>query len=205
MVRRFTSLCALAMVALTLVAAPNAMAVCASASATPGEVAKRTVVRATLCTLNAERARHGLPRLKLNKKLSAAARSHARDMVRRDYFAHDSLGGGTFVDRIRRSGYLKGAGSWSVGENLAWGSHERSAPRAITAMWMDSAGHRANILSPAFREVGVGFAMGAPGASGPAATYATEFGSKRQAPRASRASRPRPPRAPSRARARARS
>jgi uncharacterized protein YkwD len=178
MLRRFSLLCAFAVLALTLVAAPSASAVCASASAVPSEVAKRTVVRATLCKLNAERARHGLPRLKLNRKLSTAARRHARDMVRRDYFAHDSLGGGTFVDRIRRSGYLKGARSWSVGENLAWGSHERSAPRAITAMWMNSAGHRANILSPAFREVGIGFAIGAPGASGPAATYATEFGTK---------------------------
>jgi uncharacterized protein YkwD len=46
-------------------------------------------------------------------------------------------------------------------------------------MWMNSAGHRANILSSSFREVGIGFAMGAPGASGPAATYATEFGTKR--------------------------
>jgi uncharacterized protein YkwD len=178
MVRRFTLPCLLAALAVTLVAAPSASAVCASASATPAEVAKRTVVRATLCTLNAERARHGLPRLKLNRKLSAAARMHARDMVRRDYFGHDSLGGGSFVDRIRRSGYLKDAGSWSVGENLAWGSRERSAPRAITAMWMDSAGHRANILSPQFREIGIGFSLGAPGASGPAATYATEFGAK---------------------------
>jgi uncharacterized protein YkwD len=179
MLRRYSFPCLLAVLALTLVAAPSASAVCASASATPSEVGKRTVVRATLCTLNAERTRHGLPRLKLNGKLSAAARLHARDMVRRDYFAHDSLGGGTFVDRIRQSGYLKDASSWAVGENLAWGSHERSAPRAITASWMDSAGHRANILSPEFREVGIGFAMGAPGASGPAATYATEFGLKR--------------------------
>src|ERR671918_774508 len=79
MLRRFLFPCALAVLALTLVAAPNAMAVCASASATPAEVAKRTVVRSTLCTLNAERARHGLPRLRLNKKLSAAARRHAGD------------------------------------------------------------------------------------------------------------------------------
>jgi len=178
MLRRFTFPCALAVLAALLVTAPNAMAVCASASATPSEVAKRTVVRATLCTLNTERAQHGLRPLKLNKKLSAAARRHARDMVRRDYFSHDSLGGGTFVDRIRRSGYLRGASGWSVGENLAWGSHQRAAPRAITAMWMDSAGHRANILSPAFREVGIGFSIGAPGASGPAATYATEFGTR---------------------------
>jgi uncharacterized protein YkwD len=179
MLRRSTFPCLLAALALTLVAAPSASAVCASASATPASVAKRTVIRATICTLNAERARHGLPRLKLNKKLSAAARRHARDMVRRDYFAHDSLGGGSFVDRIRRTGYLRGAGTWTVGENLAWGSHDGAAPRAITQMWMNSPGHRANILSPAFREVGIGLALGAPGAGGPAATYATDFGAKR--------------------------
>jgi uncharacterized protein YkwD len=180
MVRRCSLLCLVAALAVMLAAAPSAVAVraCESAGATPSSVAKRTVVRATLCTLNAERDRYGLRPLKLNKRLSAAARRHARDMVRRDYFAHDSLGGGTFVDRIRHTGYLSGANRWSLGENLAWGSHNRAAPRAITEMWMNSAGHRANILSPAFREVGIGLAMGAPGASGPAATYATEFGAK---------------------------
>jgi uncharacterized protein YkwD len=164
----------------TLAAAPSATAVpaCSAAGATPAHASKRTVVRATLCTLNAERARYGLAPLRLNKKLSRAARRHARDMVRRDYFSHDTLGGGTFVDRIRRTGYFRGARTWSVGENLAWGSHKRSAPRAITGMWMNSAGHRANILSTSFREVGIGLALGAPNAGGQAATYATEFGSR---------------------------
>jgi uncharacterized protein YkwD len=180
MLHRLSFLCPLAVLAATLVAAPSAMAAraCESAGATPSRVAQRTVVRATLCTLNAERDRYGLAPLKLNRKLSEAARRHARDMVRRDYFAHDSLGGGTFVDRIKRSGYLRGAHRWTVGENLAWGSHKRSAPRAITEMWMNSAGHRANILSGSFREVGIGLAIGAPGAGGPAATYATDFGSR---------------------------
>jgi uncharacterized protein YkwD len=137
-------------------------------------------VRATLCTLNAQRERYGLAPLRLNKQLSRAARRHARDMVRRRYFGHDSLGGGSFVDRIRHSGYLNGARSWTVGENLAWGTHRSSAPRAITSMWMNSPGHRANILNASFREVGIGLAIGAPGAGGgPAATYATDFGAKR--------------------------
>jgi uncharacterized protein YkwD len=181
MFRRFTLVCALAVLASMLTAVPNAMAVraCPAAGAVPSSVAKRTVVRATLCTINAQRDRYGLRPLKLNKRLSKAARGHARDMVRRDYFGHDSLGGGSFLDRIKRSGYLRGARSWSVGENLAWGSHDRVAPRAITEMWMNSPGHRANILSPAFREIGIGLAIGAPAPSGPAATYATEFGTKR--------------------------
>src|ERR687891_2681581 len=121
MLRRVSLLCFVAALAVMLAAAPSAVAVraCESAGATPSRVAKRTVVRATLCTLNAERDRYGLRPLKLNKRLSAAARRHARDMVRRDYFPHDSLGGGTVVGRIRPRGYLKGARSWAGGENPA--------------------------------------------------------------------------------------
>jgi uncharacterized protein YkwD len=181
MPRRFSFTCALAVVVAMLATAPSAMAeqACPAANAMPAQAAKRTMVRATLCTLNAQRARYDLPPLKLNNRLSKAARRHARDMVRRNYFTHDSLGGGSFVDRIRRTGYLSGAGRWTVGENLAWGTHANSAPRAITTMWMNSPGHRANILSPSFREVGIGLALGAPGkGGGPAATYATEFGAK---------------------------
>jgi uncharacterized protein YkwD len=179
--RRFPFICALTVVLAMLATAPSAMAerACPSANATPAKAAMRTMVRATLCTLNAQRESHGLRPLKLNKRLSKAARRHARDMVRRDYFAHDTLGGASFVDRIRQTGYLRDAQRWTVGENLAWGTHGNSAPRAITTMWMDSPGHRANILSPSFREVGIGLALGAPGEhGGPAATYATEFGAK---------------------------
>lgn len=168
--------------AAALASAPSAMAAraCESANATPAKAAKRTMVRATLCVLNAERERYGLRPLKLNKRLSRAARRHAGDMARRNYFGHDSLGGGTFVDRIRRTGYLRGAHRWWVGENLAWGTHGQSAPRAVTQMWMDSPGHRANILSASFSEVGIGLAYGAPvaGRGQPAATYATDFGAK---------------------------
>jgi uncharacterized protein YkwD len=184
MPRRFSFLCAIAVVGAMLVAAPSAMGAraCEAANATPAKAAMRTMVRATLCVLNAQRERHGLRPLKLNKRLSKAARRHARDMARRKYFTHDSLGGGTFVDRIRRTGYLRGARGWFVGENLAWGTLERSAPRAITKMWMGSPGHRANILSPSFREVGIGLAYGAPVRVGgaPAATYATDFGTAKR-------------------------
>lgn len=168
--------------AVALAAAPAAMAAtaCLSAGASPAQTGERAIVRATLCTINAERARRGLGALKLNTRLSAAATTHAADMDARNYFAHDSRGGGSFVDRIRRAGYLAGARSWSVGENLAWGSGGRSAPATITQMWMNSPGHRANILSSSFREIGIGVAYGAPVAGGgaPAATYATEFGSR---------------------------
>ena len=67
-----------------LVAAPSASAAsgCASANASADQVAKRTLVRATLCVLNAERARHDLRPLRLNRRLGAAARRHSRAMAR---------------------------------------------------------------------------------------------------------------------------
>lgn len=166
--------------ALTVAPDASAAGACASASAVPGKAAKRTAVRATLCVLNAARERSGLRPLRLNPRLTVAARRHAGDMQRRNYFAHDSLGGGSFVDRIKDSGYLDGAGSWSVGENIAWGSHGHAAPRVIGRMWMDSPGHRANILNGSFRDIGIGLAYGAPvaGTGGPAITYATDFGVK---------------------------
>ncbi len=159
---------------------PSAMArsSCQAAIATPAQTGKRAIVRATLCTVNSQRSRHGLAPLRLNRRLSAAAAAHATDMDARNYFSHDSLDGGSFVDSLRRAGYLNGARSWTVGENLAWGSRGR-APQMITRSWMNSPGHRANILSSSFREIGIGVAYGAPVAvGGPAATYATEFGTR---------------------------
>ena len=154
---------------------------CEAGNATPATSSNRTMVRATLCVLNAERAAAGLKPLRLNKRLSKAARRHAHAMARRKFFSHTSPNGASFVDRIRRTGYLRRTRYWTVGENLAWAMRRQAAPRGITDMWMNSPGHRANILSPSFREVGIGIVDGAPvdGAGRPAATYTTDFGARR--------------------------
>src|SRR4051812_45481476 len=106
-----------------LVAAPAASAAgaCSSANASVETASKRALVRATLCVLNAERAKEHLGPLRLNRKLAAAARGHSGAMASRHFFSHDSLNGASFLDRIRRAGYLRGARSWAVGENIAWG------------------------------------------------------------------------------------
>jgi uncharacterized protein YkwD len=162
---------------LLLVAAPAASAAsaCASANASADQATKRALVRATLCVLNAERAKHRLAPLRLNHRLSRAARRHSRAMARRHFFSHDSLNGSSFVDRIRRTGYLSGAHTWYIGENIAYGSGQLSAPRSIGRAWMNSAGHRANILSRSFRSIGIGIASGTPYGRG-GATYTTDFG-----------------------------
>jgi len=98
-------------------------------------------------------------------------------MNARGYFSHDSAGGGSFVDRIRKTGYVPARVFPSLGEDLAWGSGTLGTPRQIVASWMASPGHRANILYPKFREAGMGVAFGDPGAGMDGVTYALDFGS----------------------------
>ena len=163
--------------AVLLVAVPSASAAgaCSAANATAASASKRALVRATLCVLNAERARHRLRPLRLNHKLSRAARRHSRAMARQRFFSHTSPSGASFVDRIRSTGYLSGARSWAVGENIAWGSGTRSTPRSIGVAWMNSPPHRANILSSSYRAIGIGIASRTP-AGGRGGTYTTDFG-----------------------------
>jgi uncharacterized protein YkwD len=137
-------------------------------------VGEQVVVGSTLCLLNAERRRHGLRPLRLNERLARAARAHSQDMARNRYFDHNSQNGSSFVDRIRRTGYLNGARRWKVAENIAWGTDWLASPRAIMKAWMDSPGHRANILDGSYREIGIGVAT----RSGPKAIYTTDFGTR---------------------------
>jgi uncharacterized protein YkwD len=128
--------------------------------------------RATLCLLNKIRRAHGLRPLAEDPRLEVAAWRHSRDMVHRRYFDH-----GDYIGRIASSGYLAGARTWRVGENIAWGGGFRQTPAAIVDMWMHSPPHRHNILTASFRQIGVGVARGTPtGYTG--GTYTTDFGAK---------------------------
>jgi len=132
-----------------------------------------------LCFMNAMRANEGLPALAENQQLEDASVKHSQDMVDRKFFAHDTPDGVDVVARLRAIGYVPSAGDWVVGENLAWGSGALATPRAIVQAWMDSPAHRENLLSPDYREVGVGIVSGVPvrDADG-GATFTTNFGTK---------------------------
>lgn len=152
----------------------------ACASAHVAVISRATVQRAqdaTLCLLNRIRARHHLPPLRLDRRLSHAARGHAREMVRHRYFAHESPNGAPAYRRAVHSHYLRRGHSWSFGENIAWGGGTLAQPAAIVRMWMHSAPHRANILSRRFRDVGIGIAVGVPvHAHFRGATYTLDLG-----------------------------
>ncbi len=171
-------------------AAASAATQCAGADAAPAEIGFAATADSTLCLLNAERSRRRLAPLTRNALLDAAAVRQSRDMVARQYFAHESPGGADSTDRIRATGYLKGATEWIVGENLAWGTGELATPREIVAAWMASPGHRENVLRARYREIGLGVVAGNPQATdGEGATYATTFGA-RSRPAAKRARKP---------------
>jgi uncharacterized protein YkwD len=155
---------------------------CANTNLRPTRANLEAVRAAVLCLHNEERARHGLPPLHENPRLRRAAERHAEHMVVARFFDHTTPGGSTMLDRIRRAGYTRGARAWSIGENIAWGSGRLATAAQIHRSWMRSAGHRANILRRAFREIGIGVEAGVPvrvSASQTGATYTTDFGFRR--------------------------
>jgi uncharacterized protein YkwD len=180
-------LLAVALVGLAALAGPSAATArshgpqgCADASRAPQQVGTRAAGRAVLCLLNRARAARGLRPLRSHPRLRRAATRHSQQMARARFFSHTTPSGASFATRVRRAGYGRGARGWALGENIAWGAAKRATPAAIVRDWLRSPGHRANILDRRFREIGVGIASGAPvRATGPGATYTTDFGVRR--------------------------
>ena len=114
--------------------------------------------------LNAIRVEHGLAPLSLSPRLAAAAEAHSQDMVANGYFSHDSSNGAPFSDRLAAFYPEAGARRWAVGENIYWSTGQPSATRGVDA-WMASPPHRANILDPSWRQIGIG-AVTSPDAPG---------------------------------------
>ena len=159
---------------------PNCQIAVAAASFAPRTAPTIRLARAAVCLINNRRVARGLPRLRINHRLSRAAKWHTHDMVRRSYFGHVSQRGRDVVDRLYGAHYLGGRFSWAVGENLAWGSGSLGTPRKIVQAWMKSAGHRRNMLDRRFREIGIGVIANGPVRTDlPAATYTTTFGVRR--------------------------
>ena len=176
-------LVALAILAVALLGAAPADArkqkgSCANAQGEPETISSEQTAEAIRCLLNKKRASKGMGGLSVNGNLTDAAQRHTNHMVDHDCFAHVCSGEASMVSRIKSTGYLDGASSWSVGENIAWGENELGTPAAIVAAWMDSPSHRANILNKSFDDLGVGVLEGTPSNPGHsnAAAYTTNFG-----------------------------
>lgn len=102
---------------------------------------------------NAERQKAGLQPLKTNWQLSRVARYKSEDMRDHNYFSHNSPNYGSPFDMMKQFGITYRA----AGENIAAGQR---TPAEVVRAWMNSSGHRANILNPNYNEIGVGYASG---------------------------------------------
>jgi len=155
-----------------------AAAACADANLVPTPANLGRIATATLCLINQQRAAAGLPALRSNTALSTAASQHSADMVAKNYFDHVSPSGSTPQSRMTAVGYVKPNHAWTIGENIAAATGSLATPASIVTLWMNSPGHRANILRPAFRDTGIGAVATAPTSigSGPGATYTEDFG-----------------------------
>ncbi len=143
---------------------------CPALELVPTSADAKDVRAGLLCLLNVQRAARGLPLLRSSARLRAAALRHSKNMFRRNFFDHQAPNGRTLVDRLRRLAY------WPAdvaGENPGLGSSTLATPVAMTLAWMDSDGHRENILDKRYDEIGIGVFGDAT-----KVLYTTDFGAR---------------------------
>jgi uncharacterized protein YkwD len=137
----------------------------ASASPVRGSAPALSVRRTSAATLsqletsllfdiNTFRARHRFARLSLSPALTAAARAHSRQMAQDGYFSHASPDGSAFWKRLQRFYPTWSYSYWSVGENLLWQAAAIDGSSALR-LWLASPEHRANLMNPSWREIGI--------------------------------------------------
>ena len=127
---------------------------------------------------NEIRRRHDLPTFCVHPDLEKAARYHSEDMIKRDYFSHDTMGRDEdFSERIKSFGYT---GFSTIAENIAYGAGAAGSPRGIMREWMQSDGHRHNILDPQLRQIGIGVHVGTWKGQKNTSMYTADFGAKRR-------------------------
>ncbi|MGZ4358853.1 MAG: CAP domain-containing protein [Gaiellaceae bacterium] len=135
-----------------------------------------------LAAVNQTRAEYGLRPLHLSPQLSRAAVGHSWSMAARGYFSHSSSDGTSFPTRVSHYYRAHGYSVWRVGETLFWATPNATARQLVDA-WLASPSHRAIVLSPTFRQIGLGIvhAASAPGAfSGRPVTIVTaDYGLRR--------------------------
>ena len=127
---------------------PSASPSASKKSAAPASGATARVVE----LVNDERSKAGCKPLTVNAKLTKAAQAHSKDMADHRNMSHTGSNGSSPDDRIKAAGY-----DWnSYGENVAYGY---STPESVMKGWMDSPGHKRNILDCSYKEIGVGLAQ----------------------------------------------
>jgi uncharacterized protein YkwD len=139
-----------------------------TAPAPPG--GNTSVTDRVVTLTNAERAKAGCGPLAVDATLTAVAQAHSADMAAHNYFDHNSQDGRSPFDRITAAGYRFS----TAAENIAAGQR---TPQAVMTGWMNSPGHKANILNCALHEIGVGYATSSSSTYG--VYWTQDFGTQR--------------------------
>ncbi len=135
----------------TMLTAPGALI------SNPGAANQAAQSAAILQLLNEQRAAQGMSRLSTDAQLEQTALAHSNDQAARDVLTHDGADGSTVAERVQRNGYAYSA----VGENVL-SRPDINAPGAFD-QWWNSEGHYANMMNPAYSEIGIRYAQAADG------------------------------------------
>lgn len=138
------------------------------------------VTEATLCLLNQQRTNYGLQSLTHSSPiLYQSAVKYSQRMAEENFFSHIAPDGETMGMRL--SEYRKDNNFVLIAENLAWGETYLATPESIVESWMNSPGHKDNILNEDLTEIGIGIVLGTPkpNAELTGATYTTHFGTRK--------------------------
>ena len=132
------------------------------ATCTGGTITLSDAEKRSLDLHNRTRVSKGLSKFCVHPTLQKAARAHSQHMIEKDYFSHTSPSGETSSARLKRYGYTPRSGRyWTMGENIAYNSKRGVASAdAVHSQWMNSTGHRANILNGKFKQIGIGAVYG---------------------------------------------
>ena len=145
-----------------------------------GEIFLNEKEHETFVLHNEIRTKNDLPTFCVHPQLEEAARAHSKDMIRRDYFSHNTKRRGTFDERLAQFGYdANGYNFYRVGENIALGSGPYGEPQNRMNAWMHSDGHRHNILNEDYREIGIGTSTGEYKNVTGVTMYTVDFGVRR--------------------------
>jgi uncharacterized protein YkwD len=143
-----------------------AMVFCVGVAAAPAPARPTRAEADLLRAVNQTRAQYGLAPVRIDTTLERAARAHSATMLRTGSFGH-----GDFAHRLTSFG----ARGPAIGENVAWGVGSRGTPAGVVQGWLASPSHRANLLRPGFRRIGIGRVVGTYRGYGGAAVITADF------------------------------
>lgn len=112
--------------------------------------------KAVMALINAERTKRGIPALKYDPVMARLARAHNADMIKRNYFAHDSPSQ-SFAQRVHSVLVMPGRNL--IGENIVYGSGSYGTATGLVRSWMASPPHKANILNRGYHRTGLGVTL----------------------------------------------